>query len=57
MRPRKIMLIGNSYFIKLVPQDLIDLKLAQHDEVDIEDINKVNNELNTKRDTNRRTKK
>jgi len=41
MRPRKIMVIGNSFYIKLVPQDMIDLQLKQYDEVDIEDLKKL----------------
>ena len=57
MRPRKIMKIGNSYYIKLFPQDMTDLELKQYDEVDIEEINKINNEPNTKRDATRRNKK
>ncbi len=39
MRKRKIGQYGNSWVIKLKPQDVIDFGLVKGDEVDIDDLN------------------
>jgi len=43
MRNRPIQKIGSSYFIKLIPQDLKDLKWKLGEEVNIEECNLAKN--------------
>ncbi|MDD4110190.1 MAG: hypothetical protein PHS54_01400 [Clostridia bacterium] len=38
MRKRKIMIYAGMWVIKLLPTDVKDLDLEEHDEVDIEDL-------------------
>jgi len=44
MRKRKIGKYGNAWVIKLNPIDIVDLKLKEGDEVDVEDMIKIKKE-------------
>jgi hypothetical protein len=44
MRKRKVVKYGDSCLIRLAPSDMIDFDLKKGDEVDIEDISKLNEE-------------